>query len=89
MAHFLSGSVTQTPYTQLEQTIPIVLFDSRLGDLYLPIVQPPTPSRRLFFDPVGERTEPARTERVDKFVERYFEWVGIVVEIEEEEEGKP
>ncbi|KAL5524104.1 hypothetical protein ACEPAG_8277 [Sanghuangporus baumii] len=105
-AYFLSAEGAQSPdlsqYLHLITTalstasflsplqakaVPLALFDSRLGDLKLPIVRPVTPSRRLF----PRRPEsPVRQERVEKFVERYFEWIGSVVdECAEEVPGTP
>ncbi|KAL5528089.1 hypothetical protein ACEPAF_7225 [Sanghuangporus sanghuang] len=102
-AYFLSAEGAQSPdlsqYLQLittalstasflsphqDEAIPLVLFDSRLGDLKLPIIKPVTPSRRLF----PRRPEsPVRQERVEKFVEKYFEWIGSVVDEYAEEDS--
>lgn len=65
------------------KAVPVVLFDGRLGDLRLPIVRPPTPSRRQS-DTLGN-DEHVRQEQVARFVERYFAWIGVVSEMQDDE----
>lgn len=57
------------------EAIPVVLFDSRLQELWMPIIRPASPTRRITSE---EDTHPARKEHVERFVEKYFEWVGNV-----------
>lgn len=61
------------------EAIPVVLFDSRLQELWMPIVRPASPSR-----PIEEDTHPAKKEHVERFVEKYFEWIGIVLDLKDE-----
>lgn len=63
------------------ETIPVVLFDSRLQELGMPIVRPASPSRPINSE---EDTHPARKEHVERFVEKYFEWTGIVSDLKDE-----
>lgn len=63
------------------EAIPFVLFDSRLQELWMPIVRPASPSRLINSE---EDTHPARKELVERFVEKYFEWIGIVSDLKDE-----
>ncbi|KAH8119615.1 hypothetical protein DFH11DRAFT_457780 [Phellopilus nigrolimitatus] len=74
----ITTALATASFLSSRETIPVVLFDSRLGDLKLPIVRPLTPSRSLFGD--DERSAIMRQERIERFVEKYFEWTGAVVD---------
>ena len=63
------------------EAIPVVLFDSRINELRLPIVRSVSPSRRVTPE---DDAHSSRQEHVERFVEKYFEWVGNVSELKDE-----
>ncbi|KAI5115921.1 hypothetical protein M0805_005352 [Coniferiporia weirii] len=74
----VTTALTTASFFSPHNPIPVVLFDSRLGELRLPITKSLTPSRRLFQD--HEDEVPLRQEHVERFVEKYFDWIGSVVD---------
>ncbi|KLO05522.1 hypothetical protein SCHPADRAFT_946847 [Schizopora paradoxa] len=63
------------------KSIPVVLFDSRLAQLKMPIVRrvdSPRRRRSSSSDSRASKDEGVRNDRVSTFVEKYFQWVGNV-----------